>query len=341
VDVLNSLRRKLLRPLLNDLQEIRGEQTSTNRRILARLDEIALASSFASRVGFSGDHSNDLYRSLVGSERALASRPATIPLASSLCQQVYFTLDQYRYWAAAIKGRPRFMRKQWEFFFIAQTLFERGLLQPGKRGLAFGVGLEPLPALFASFGVEIVATDQSFASAEAAGWVKSSEHSTDLSGLNNRGICTDRMFSQLVSFAEVDMNAIPDHLSGFDFCWSACSLEHLGSLRHGLDFIKNSIGTLRPGGVAVHTTEFNLSSDDATVENDNLSVYRRQDVERLTRELAEGGHSVEPVDWEVGGGFAETVVDLPPWGRGEPHLRLLLDAFACTSIGLTITRGAI
>lgn len=338
-------RLKLLFPVLKAQREAEARMAArldaverTLGAVERTLEEVRFAASFASRVGFNGDAANDLYRALVGSERPIAATPAPLGLTSCLCQQVHFTLDQYRFWAAAMKERPRFMRKQWEFVFIAQALFERGMLQPGRRGLAFGVGLEPLPALFASFGVAVLATDQSFASAEAAGWVRSSEHSTDLTGLNARGICTERMFSQLVSFAEVDMNDLQPDLDGFDFCWSACSLEHLGSLRHGLDFIRNAMRTLKPGGVAIHTTEFNLRSNDSTVETPSLSVYRRRDIEALVRELEAEGHRVEPVDWTVGGGFAETVVDLPPWGRGEPHVRLLLDGFACTSIALIVSR---
>lgn len=340
-------RRKLLFQLTSRLDRIEARiqaQASEASRefeaIRLELHGIRHAASFASKVGFNGDGENLLYRALVGGEDPVSRVPVRIPLSSSLCQQVHFTLDQYRFWAAAMKERPRFMRKQWEFFFIAQALWERGMLQAGKKGLAFGVGIEPLPALFASFGAEVLATDQSFASAEAAGWVRSSEHSTDLSALNVREICTERMFSQLVSFAEVDMNAIPSELGGFDFCWSACSLEHLGSLRHGLDFIRNSIRTLLPGGIAVHTTEFNIGSDDATIEGAELSVYRRQDIERLVVELEQDGHTVAPIDWTLGDGLAETVVDLPPWGRGEPHLRLLLGTFACTSIALIIQKGA-
>jgi hypothetical protein len=88
----------------------------------------------------------------------------------------------------------------------------------------------------------------------------------------------------------------------------------------------------------VHTTEFNLSSDDRTIESEGLSVYRR-DIEELVQEIEGGGQTVEPIDWTRGNGLAKTVVDLPPWGRGEPHLRLLLGDFECTSIGLLIRRN--
>jgi len=31
---------------------------------------------------------------------------------------------------------------------------------------------------------------------------------------------------------------LPADLTGFDFCWSICALEHLGTIAQGLDFIK-------------------------------------------------------------------------------------------------------
>lgn len=308
-------------------------------RLNARLAQVSYAASLASKVGYQGEHENLLYRALVGGEQPLGDAAVSIPLSSSLCQQLHFSLDQYRFWVKALKDKPRFLRKQWEFFFIAQALFERGMLQGGRKGIGFGVGQEPLPALFASFGVEILATDQRYEDAERAGWVKSSQHSRNLSSLNEKGICTDEMFHQLVQFAEVDMNGLPAHMAGqFDFCWSSCALEHLGSLKHGTKFIKGSLDLLKPGGIAVHTTEFNLSSDERTIESEGLSVYRRHDIEELVADVEAAGHTVEPIDWTQGSGLAETVVDLPPWGRGEPHVRLLLGEFECTSIGLLIQR---
>jgi len=292
-------------------------------------------------LAYRGDDENRLYRGFVGGTEPIALVPSALPFTSTLCQQVHFSLDQYRFWAKAMKESPKYLRKQWEFIYIAQVLYERSMLKGGMKGLAFGVGREPLPALFASFGCDIVATDQSLAGAVDAGWVRSAEHSTDLSGLNDRGICTERMFTELVSFAELDMNFIPASFSDkFDFCWSACALEHLGSLEHGLKFVRRSLDTLKPGGVAVHTTEFNLSSNDATINDPTLCLFRQCDIEQLIREVESDGFIVDPIDWTVGRGFAETVVDLPPYGRGEPHIRLRLGEFDCTSIGLIIAKPA-
>jgi SAM-dependent methyltransferase len=237
-----------------------------------------------------------------------------------------------------MKIRPRFYRKWWEFFYIAQTLFERGLLTAGKRGIGFGIGREPLPALFASFGVEIVASDQSLEAAERSGWVQSGQHSHELSALNESGICTEATFSRLVSFREVDMNDIPSSLDEeFDFCWSSCSLEHLGSLRHGLDFIENSLRTLKSGGVAIHTTEFNLTSNVDTLESAGVSIYRRCDIDEFLEKMRARDFIVSPIDWTLGEGFAETVVDMPPY-RIEPHIRLNVGEFDVTSIGLVIQK---
>jgi hypothetical protein len=114
--------------------------------------------------------------------------------------------------------------------------------------------------------------------------------------------------------------------------------EHLDSLEHGLRFIENSIHTLKVEGVAVHTTEFNLSSNLDTFETPGLSVYRKRDIESIVERLEQAGHHVEPLDFNVGTTLVDSYVDFPPY-RIEPHLRLRIAEYDCTSIGLIITRG--
>ena len=55
------------------------------------------------------------------------------------------------------------------------------------------------------------------------------------------------------------MNAVPDDLGRFDLVWSSCALEHLGTPQAGLDFIMRTLDLLEPGGLAVHTTELELT----------------------------------------------------------------------------------
>ena len=100
-------------------------------------------------------------------------------------------------------------------------------------------------------------------------------------------------------YRDVDMNAIPADLRGFDFTWSSCALEHLGTLAAGMDFVVAQMDCLAPGGVAVHTTEYLVSSNDATVEAGGTVFYRRRDIEALADRLRRAGHAID-VDYTRG-----------------------------------------
>lgn len=281
---------------------------------------------------------NAFYEALFGGSAPLRSQPAALDLPSSLCRQLHFSTDEFRFWMKAMGRVPRLHRKDWEWFYIAQVLFERGMLQDGKTGLGFAVGQEPLSSLFASMGCRIVATDQAPEDAMASGWSSWGMYSHNADTVFHPHICPREQFDAAVTFEHLDMNDIPGTLDGrFDFCWSSCALEHLGSLEHGLAFVVNSTRLLAPGGVAVHTTEFNLSSNDATMETPGCSVYRRRDMEELVERLDSAGCDVEPFDWSMGDGFAETVVDLPPY-RQSPHIKLRIAEMDCTSIGIIIRK---
>ncbi|QND48388.1 class I SAM-dependent methyltransferase [Rhizobium lusitanum] len=278
------------------------------------------------------------YAQLVGDHSFIPTKPIVMGMPAGLCRQRELASDNYRYWCDQMQLEPALHRKWWEYFFIAQSVFERGLLQPGRRGLSFGVGIEPLPALFAKMGCHILTTDQAAETAVEGGWIKGGMHAANLDQLLVRDICPREIFYERVSFKPMDMNAIDVELNGeFDFCWSTCSLEHLGSLEHGLRFIENSLETLKPGGIAVHTTEYNLSSNERTVENRDLCLYRRRDIEHLIGRLEKSGHNVAPVNFDPGGTLVDGYIDLPPY-HSEPHMRLQVGEFACTSIGLVVTR---
>jgi hypothetical protein len=280
-----------------------------------------------------------VYSKLIGQLPPPLEPPLAPRRRSALCKQADFALDAYRFWSSALRLPPTLHRKHWEFFYISQALYERGCLARTRKGLGFGVGREQLPALFATFGCEIVATDQEQECAIETGWKQAGQHASGLPALERLDICPADLFKERVSFEVVDMNHIPQNLDQrFDFCWSACCFEHLGSLKHGLAFVLNSIKTLKVGGVAVHTTEFNLSSNLETLESANLSIYRRSDIESLVKRVEDAGHHVEPLDLDPGTTLVDAYVDLPPY-RNEPHLRIRIADYDCTSVGLIITRG--
>lgn len=276
----------------------------------------------------------DKIRSMFGPRQL----PQRSELISCLCTERTLMSEPFQDWAEALKeARGHHHRKVWEWCFIAQALKERGLLNEGKIGLGFAVGQEPLSAMFASLGARVVATDLCTAEAQAVGWVETGQHAEGFEAINSRGICDSKVLSERVEFKFADMNQISrDYDNKFDFTWSSCALEHLGSLEHGKQFIYNSIRCLKPGGVAVHTTEFNLSSNTKTVDRGETVLYRRRDIADIVKTLQLGGNEIE-VDWDQGNGFADGFIDVPPYSH-RTHLKIAIGKYTVTSIGLIIKK---
>ena len=256
---------------------------------------------------------------------------------SQLCTSEQMTGPFYEAVCAQIHEVPRAHRKVWEFVYIMAVLSRHGKIGPGMRLLGFGVGCETLPAVFASLGAAVVGTDAPASTIANHGWQNTNQHAADLEALYRPHILSHEMFRERVRFEAVDMNAIPEHLKDFDACWSACAFEHLGSIDKGLDFVANSVKTLRPGGIAVHTTEFNLSSNDKTFDRNYLALFRRRDFERLAERLVNEGHKVWPLNLYPGSTEVDAHIDLPPYDM--PHLKLEVGGYVTTSFGIIVQRG--
>lgn len=256
---------------------------------------------------------------------------------SELCKAMDYQSAWYKRWCDELSEVPNFHRKQWEFVYVMQALWERGCIIPGNKGLVFAVGTEPLPALFAQYGCTILATDIFLEEGIAKGWNNGNQLCFGKESLNTRGLCDPEAFNRLVSYRAVDMNAIPADLAGFDFNWSSCSFEHLGTLEKGFDFLRNQLKTLRPGGWSVHTTEFNVSSNDETQENNDTVIYRHRDIEKIAAELRKEGHFVEETDYSLGGLPEDYMVDTEPHLQ-DIHLKLQVGKYVVTSIGLIIRK---
>ena len=269
---------------------------------------------------------------------AVEGSPGAQPrLRSSMCTQAQLQSPQFATWATALGESPQNMhRKLWEFCYITQALDERGMLAPGRRGLGFAVGLEPLPSYFAARGCDILATDLDVSEAAKGGWVQGGQHADARSALNKRGLCPPHEFDARVAFQSLDMRRLPDDIGQFDFLWSSCSLEHLGNMGRGERFVYDSLRYLKPGGVAVHTTEYNLSSNFFTVTHGHDVIFRRRDLERVCRTVRDRGFAME-LDLREGDGPLDRIVDPPPYA-GKVHLRLKLGWFTSTSVGMVIER---
>jgi hypothetical protein len=268
-------------------------------------------------------------------------------LVSQLCRHATLDSAAFRGWAEQLREPWRAHRKLWELAFICQALDERGLLEPGRTGLGFAVGAEKLPSLFAARGCQITATDLPSDDERNKPWAASGQWVGNLEALNEARLCPETKFRDHVAYRPVDMNHIPADLGGYDFTWSTCSFEHCGNLDLGLRFLERQMDCLKPGGIAVHTTEFNLSSNDATLADGPCVIYRLKDIESVCQRLVAKGHHVEPIDLDPGSDPLDRVIDLPPycqWATDPParikHLRLNLAGHASTSIALIVQKAA-
>ena len=257
---------------------------------------------------------------------------------SAFCTEKQLLSPEFQMWRKFYKIPPDFLhRKVWEYCFISQGLLEHDMLRPGKHGLGFGVGGEPLASGFASYGASITATDLDFEEAAKKGWVVTEQHCRNKEQLNAGGLCPEELFDKLVDFEFCDMNNIPTkYYNKFDFVWSSCALDHLGSMEKGNEFIFNSLKCLKKGGIAVHTTEFNVSSNTETWSTEDLYIFRKCDIETIIHECHLKGYNVS-INWDYGTSFSDYHIDVPPY-KHNPHLKLKIADFTVTSIGLIITK---
>ena len=246
-----------------------------------------------------------------------------------------------------IKRALVFHRKLWELAFICEALSERSLKKENCKGLGFAVGTEKLPALFASMGCDITASDLPIDDDRKDKWAETNQYSGSLDGLNKDELCPKTIFSQKVKFLPVDMNRISADLQDYDFTWSTCSFEHCGNLELGLRFLERQMDCLKPGGIAVHTTEFNLTSNKKTVTKGDYVIYRLCDIEEIIDRLKSQGHTVEPIDIHNGNHLVDQIIDQPPYGEfsdmaisKRKHMRLNLRGYVSTSIALIITKSS-
>lgn len=263
-------------------------------------------------------------------------------MISKCCSEMDFSQDFFKRISAELSWpiNGRFHRKIWEFVYIVKALENHGLLREGKTGIGFAVGEEPLPSYFASKGVGVLATDLGMESDTAKIWAETGQNAAgDVNKLYKENIVSRETFERNVKYMDLDMNHIPDDIGTFDFCWSSCAIEHVGGLNLSKQFLKNMIKVLKPGGIAVHTTEFNLWSNDETIENGRSVIYRRKDFEEIQEWLLNHGCEME-LSFKRSRGSADMYLPMPPYPSEDKrnHLNLVIEQFASTSFGLIIKK---
>jgi hypothetical protein len=269
-------------------------------------------------------------------EPRLAVKPTLARPISQPCSADQIYQVRYRQWVDEMHQPFVMHRKQWEWVYILQSLELNDCMQPGKSGVGFGVGTEPISAIAAKRGATILATDAPIENAEGGGWTQTNQHAGDQKAVNVSDICPQDEFDERVSFRIVDMNNVPADIRNFDFTWSACAFEHLGTIEKGFEFVEHSLACLKPGGFAVHTTEYNVSSNDDTIESGPTVLYRRRDFERFAKRLRQKGHKIA-LTFGLGDTEDDRHIDDKPYSNC--HLKVREGNYVITSYGLTIQKS--
>ena len=249
-------------------------------------------------------------------------------------RQLLFPADARR---EGLEGFQPLNRKHWEHCYILEAAKQNGVLRAGNRAVGFGVGTEPIPAALALHGLHVLATDRD--PAESSPWTASGQHMTGPAALSFPSIVADAELARAVSLRYVDMTAIPSDLGRFDLVWSAGSLEHLGSVRAGIDFVLDSLELLAPGGVAVHTTELELIPKQETRNYGHLVAYQPRDLDGLVATIRARGVEIE-ANWMVCLDTpADRWISTPPYSGDEHvHLKVAVGDSVVTSVGILACR---
>ena len=321
---------------------IYGLSDATARSLSAILDKPDDGSSLSAEGGrakytdFSAPLKTNMTR-LVADERATLATPV-----SQTCTSSQFDEKAYARWLASLGVENARDRKQWEAVYILQALSSYGMLQPGARGIAFGIedgDAEALPAILAARGCEIVATFQPVDDEGEDSGTDAGQPVPDCSSLRRPALCPDDRFNAAVTCRPANMNSLPDDLIDFDFCWSASALEQLGSVAAGRAFVLGSLACLKIGGVAVHTTEF-IITEGSVLDNDPSGLFRRGDFERLALDLISEGHFVAQFKFDRDKKSAALKNGMRPAMHNERIALSRAENVETTSYGIIVQRGA-
>lgn len=258
-----------------------------------------------------------------------------------------FSADWFRAIIAEMDEPLKMHRKLWEYAVIAKVYLERidptfsdagrlmyqrrvmedldrNINSPVRRPrvLGFGVGHDPLPAWFAMRGAEVVATDKP-AEDTIKTWKSTGQHAAGKDQLRRSKGTTDEDWRR-VCFIPHDMtqednlyrayasSITDDNGQGyFDLTFSCGSFEHIGGLAASMDFFVRQMAFLKPGGVAVHTTEYSINHN--RYDSADLCLFRSRDIAILARRLAEQGDLLLPFDSTPGTSSADCYIDQPPY----------------------------
>ena len=252
---------------------------------------------------------------------ALLEDAPTFALESKICTSADIYSAWHRSLAKCLRADNYKLRKIWEWTYTLKALQVAGKLHRDSAGLGFGCGTEPLASCFANFADRVMVTDAPIDVIDGKGWSDTAQHTASLEDAKHEWLASRSDLDRVLEFSYVDMNHIPESLHNcYDFVWSSCALEHLGSKMKGLQFIVNSSRCLRPGGVGIHTTEYDLSGTSVIDEWETVLFNNTDLLDVLPGLVVDAERSFPglklrllPFNLTRGTAFLDGYVDIPPY----------------------------
>ena len=164
-----------------------------------------------------------------------------------------------------LKEQPRLHRKQWEFAMIFLALRKLGFLEADKTGLSMGGGTERVLYSIAKHVKKLFVTD-----------LYDENTSWDCARtLNPDDLIKNNMPSEIttnnITALKMDMRSLDFEDNTFDFCYSSCAFEHIGSFDDFGQHLDEVYRCLKPEGVYVFTTELQLGN--TTIQDKNNYIF--------------------------------------------------------------------
>lgn len=184
---------------------------------------------------------------------------------SKICDAADFFDPEY---LDVVKNRfleaPVLHRKQWEFGMIFLTLKKAQMLEDNKRGLSMGSGKEVLLYAVARQVKHLNVTD--LYSTESL-WECAKTTDPDEFIRKNKPFPVEE---DKISAQRMDMRHLAFADCAFDFAYSSCAFEHIGTDDDFLQHLNEVYRVLKDGGVYVLTTEFTCEKETVPIPNNYI-----------------------------------------------------------------------
>ena len=164
-----------------------------------------------------------------------------------------------------LKESPRFHRKQWEFAMIFLALKKLGFLNENMTGLSLGGGNERVLYSIAQHVNKLIVTDLYD---EDTTWDCAKTKDPDEYIKASKPFDVD---DSKIKALRMDMRYLDFEDNTFDFCYSACAIEHIGDFDDFVRHLDEVYRVLKEDGVYVFTTELEIGSN--TVKDQNNFIF--------------------------------------------------------------------